>query len=319
MKAEVFKSFISSIMFSNVKHGLYVFAWLEVDGRPKLKKFLIDENLRSQLIAMVDAEVKEKYIEGEVEIDSSDNIADKRRILYEFQQTESYAPFGIVNEWRGISEQYTEVDQKYLRGLLFRINRNDDEVWVYQRIYNVSLVKRSKSLLATVGKTNTYVLMDTDVLRIDSRIDVVIIGNSFFSSNISLLQKSFGFDTYIRDEAAKTIQLIDDLGIVSDTQKIMAFGDKETLSNARKLLKARNSPVLKMKKKDLLTRIKQHPRYKDKFKIQDDRIIINSQKDAGELIKMLNDDILRSELTGREYDSPSKTILEPLYGGVGAH
>lgn len=314
MDTTAFKSIINSVMFSNVKHGLSVFAWLEVDNRPRLKKFLIDDNLRSKLIAMVDSEIKERYLGEELELDSSDNIADKRRVLYEFQQTESYAPFEIINGWREVSEQYSEADQKYLRGLLFRVNRNDDEIWIYQRIYNVSLVKRSKSLLATVGKTKTYVLMDSDVLRIDSRIDVLIIGNLFFSSNIGLLQKSFGFDRYIRSEAAKTIQRIGELGVVSDTGKIVAFGDKETLSNARKLLKAKNSPVLKMKKKDLLIRIKQHPRYKDKFKVQGDKIMINSQKDAGEFIKLLNDDILRSELTGWEYDSPSKKILEPLSG-----
>ena len=311
------KSKINSIMFSGINHGLSVFAWLEDDTQPRLKQFLIDENLRSQLIQMLDREVKDRFLGDEVEVDSSENIADKRRVLYEFQQSETYAPFGVIREWDSVTEQYSESDQKKLRGLLFRINRNDDDIWVYQRVYNVSLVKRSKSLLAAVGKTNTYVLMDSDVLRIDSRIDVLVVGDSFFSSNIDLLQKSFGFDRYIRGEAAKTIQLIDELDIVSDTGKITAFGDKETLSNAKKLLQAKSSPVLKMKKRDLLTRIKKHPRYKDKFKIQNNKIIITSQKDAGEFIKLLNDDILRSELTGREYDSLSKIILEPLKVGAG--
>ena len=304
-------------MFSGINHGLSVFAWLEDDTQPRLKQFLIDENLRSQLIQMLDREVKDRFLADEVEVDSSENIADKRRVLYEFQQSETYAPFRIISQWDYVTEQYSESDQKKLRGLLFRINRNDDDIWVYQRVYNVSLVKRSKSLLAAVGKTNTYVLMDSDVLRIDSRIDVLVVGDSFFSSNIDLLQKSFGFDRYIRGEAAKTIQLIDELDIVSDTGKITAFGDKEALSNAKKLLRAKGSPVLKMKKKDLLTRIKQHPRYGVKFKIQNDKIVITSQKEAGEFIKMLNDDILRSELTGREYDSLSKKILEPLKVGAG--
>lgn len=312
------KSKINSIMFSGINHGLSVFAWLEDDTQPRLKQFLIDENLRSQLIQMLDREVKDRFLADEVEVDSSENIADKRRVLYEFQQSETHAPFRIISQWDYVTEQYSESDQKKLRGLLFRINRNDDDIWVYQRVYNVSLVKRSKSLLAAVGKTNTYVLMDSDVLRIDSRIDVLVVGDSFFSSNIDLLQKSFGFDRYIRGEAAKTIQLIDELDIVSDTGKITAFGDKETLSNAKKLLQAKSSPVLKMKKRDLLTRIKKHPRYKDKFKIQNDKIVITSQKDAGEFIKLLNDDILRSELTGREYDSLSKKILDPLKVGAGA-
>lgn len=312
MNTDAFKSKINGIMFSEAKHGLSVFAWLEINGEPKLKKLLIDEELRNQLIERLDKEIKNHYLSDEMEVDSCDNISDKRRVLYEFQQSEEYKPFAIIEEWRSVTEQYSEKDQDKLRGLLFRVNLNDEAIWLYQRMYNVSLVKRSKSILATIGKTNTYVLLDQDVMRIDSRIDVLVIDNQFYSSNIGLLQRSFGFDTYVRSEAEKTIKLIDDLNFVSDTAKIMAFGGKESLTNAKKLLKAKSSPVLKMKKKELMKKLKEHPRYKDKIKIQDNKIVITSQKDAAEFIKMLNDDILRSELTGREYDSPSKHILEPL-------
>ena len=40
---------------------------------------------------------------------------------------------------------------------------------------------------------------------------------------------------------------------------------------------------------------------------------INNQKQAIEFLKMLNDSILRSELTETEYDSSIKTELPPLY------
>ena len=43
-----------------------------------------------------------------------------------------------------------------------------------------------------------------------------------------------------------------------------------------------------------------------------DHIVISSQKEAAAFIKMLNDDIVRSELTGKEYDSSSKMLLGPV-------
>ena len=43
-----------------------------------------------------------------------------------------------------------------------------------------------------------------------------------------------------------------------------------------------------------------------------DAIVISSQKEAAAFIKMLNDDIVRSELTGKEYDSSSKMLLGPV-------
>ena len=48
------------------------------------------------------------------------------------------------------------------------------------------------------------------------------------------------------------------------------------------------------------------------FEINDGKIIISNQKQAVEFIKMLNDSILKSELTDAEYDSTVKTELAPI-------
>ena len=86
-------------------------------------------------------------------------------------------------------------------------------------------------------------------------------------------------------------------------EKFFALESKQKLTNAKKLLKARNSSVLTMDRKTLLDRLKAHSRYSAMFAFEDDHVVINSQKDAATFIKMLNDDIVRSELTGQEYDS----------------
>lgn len=127
-----------------------------------------------------------------------------------------------------------------------------------------------------------------------------------------LMQRFFGFEQYIRAGAQKTIEIIRDLDIVDSLEKFVAFENKSKLTNAKKLLKAKNSPVLQMKKNDLLENLKKHSRYKTMFKFEEDHIVISSQKEAAAFIKMLNDDIVRSELTGKEYDSSSKMLLGPV-------
>ena len=72
------------------------------------------------------------------------------------------------------------------------------------------------------------------------------------------------------------------------------------------------SSGMAMKKNDLLENLKKHSRYKTMFKFEEDHIVISSQKEAAAFIKMLNDDIVRSELTGKEYDSSSKMLLGPV-------
>lgn len=67
-----------------------------------------------------------------------------------------------------------------------------------------------------------------------------------------------------------------------------------------------------MDKRDFLASLKRHARYSQMFNVKDEHIEIHSQKDAAAFIKMLNDDIVRSDLTGQEYDSSSKSKLDPI-------
>ena len=136
--------------------------------------------------------------------------------------------------------------------------------------------------------------------------------SSVVTAKMDLMQRFFGFEQYIRAGAQKTIEIIRDLDIVDSLEKFVAFENKSKLTNAKKLLKAKNSPVLQMKKNDLLENLKKHSRYKTMFKFEEDHIVISSQKEAAAFIKMLNDDIVRSELTGKEYDSSSKMLLGPV-------
>ena len=174
-----------------------------------------------------------------------------------------------------------------------------------------SRIDRSKNIIALfVG--DTYDEIDSDIVQIDSRADVIIFSSSVVTAKMDLMQRFFGFEQYIRAGAQKTIEIIRDLDIVDSLEKFVAFENKSKLTNAKKLLKAKNSPVLQMKKNDLLENLKKHSRYKTMFKFEEDHIVISSQKEAAAFIKMLNDDIVRSELTGKEYDSSSKMLLGPV-------
>lgn len=311
METDEMKDILKSIMFSKIKYGLTIFAYVKENENYILKKFLINDELCSNIKSIINSVVEGKFLSEDCKVDIIDNISDDRKVFYEIVQNDDFCPFKIINNYKNVNDVYSEKEQDSLVGLLFRINLNDQEIWFYQHIYPVRMIKRSKSLYAMLNG-NTYVTLDRDILKIDSRFDFLIINESIITSNIKLLQTSFGFDKYIRSEAEKTISIISELDIVSDTEKIFAFSDKQKLTNAKKLLKAKNSPVLNMKKDELINGLKKHPRYKDKFKFKDKKIVINSQKDVNELIKMLNDDIVRSELTNREYDSSTKYILEPL-------
>lgn len=312
MTAVEMKESIQRVFKTGLTHGVSAFAYIKTEADPVMKKFLMTDELRNNLSELLDAIVERRFLSEEAELDSADNIADNRKILYEVIQNSDYSPFAFLSDFRSVSGQYTEADQDALVGFFFRANINEDSIWLYQQVYQARLIKRSRSLYAALLQNHTYEPLSHDVLKIEDRIDIVIIGDSIITDNISLLQNTFGFEKYVRSEASETIQLIDSMDLVSGIEILQGLSKKEKLTNAKKLMKAKKSPVLQMNRTELITAIQRHPRYKDKFVIETEHIVLRTQKDAREFMKMLNDDIVRSELTNQEYDSSAKTMLAPV-------
>ncbi len=311
MEKEQIQSRIKSVVDANGSFGLSLFAYLAGDVGCEIKPIVMTSALKNKLKVMIETSLSSGILSEDAEFDTSDNIADNRKVFYVVNQTEEYQPFKFLEAIHQSTNRYTDENKKNLIGFFIGLNINNSRVWVYQHLYSMARLDKSKHIFAILTGT-TYDEVSKDLMQIDSRIDVVIADGSIITRKLDLLQRQFGFESYIREGAKQTIQLIDDLGIVTGLEKFVAYGDKEKLTNAKKLLKAKNSPVLRMEKKTLLANIEKHRRYSKMFKIEDDQILISSQKEASAFIKMINDDYVRSELTGQEYDSSTKAVLEPL-------
>lgn len=304
---------LREILTGTSKHGLEMFTCLKEPEKLVIKRFSITDDLRNRVSNNLDKAIEGMFLSEETVIDSSENIADNKNVLYEIIQDDKYQPFTFLKAYNSVTEYYDATeDRSHLLGFMVRLNMNEKAVWVYQHVYSASRIDRSRNILAFFNNHKIYDEIKRDVVQINSRVDFLIMGDSIFSSKIELLQKYFEFEKYIRSGAKRTIELISRMDIVTDLGKFFALESKVKLTNAKKLLKASNSPVLKMDGHILIERLKRHPRYSQMFKFQDKHIIIESQKAASSFIKMLNDDIVRSELTGQEYDSSSKLRLEPI-------
>lgn len=294
---------------SDDNYGLEVFALLHKD-KFLIEKFQINSRLEDLLKEKVKNLLNSNYLTDEFLLDSVDNIADNKKIFYEIQQNSDYFPFSFLNTNFDELEKYAEKEQPNLKGFFIKINRNDNYFWLYQHKYSVTLINRETSLLACFNGS-VYEPMDCDVVRFDSRIDFVIIKNSIITKNITLLQNSFGFETYVRNEADKIIEIIKKLDFVSNITSLSNLSNGQKLTTAKKLIKLKTSPVLSISKKVLFAKIKEDEIYNKLIKFDEtgNKIIISSQKSVKNLLKMLNDEYLISRLTGTSYESSSKNIV----------
>ena len=141
---------------------------------------------------------------------------------------------------------------------------------------------------------------------------MLILEGHILTDKTDLLQNKFGFDQVIRNEAEQIVEEIMNMDILSNPEKLKLFSKKEKLTNAKKIMKVKNSPIIKMDKTELVSRIKKHPRYREMVKIENGKIITGTEKELKAFIKLINDDLVKSELSDVEYDSPSKKVLDPL-------
>lgn len=296
----------------DAEYGLSAFAVLINDGALSLRKFLLDDSLGDRTKTLLEDILRSRYMNESIELDSVENIDDNRKVYYEIVQDDEYYPFAFLDTYQTVTESYGEQAIDQLTGLAFRLNINETAIWLYQQISYPQIIKRSKNLYAILQRNAIYTPLEKDVLKIEKKIDCLIIGPSIITSNIELMQRQFHFESYTRREAKQTIDLISELEIVDNIDRFIALGEQKALTHAKKLMKAKHSPVLRMEKSVLLRKLATLPRYKDKLEIKDGRIRISNQKQALEFLKMLNDSILRSELTDAEYDSSVKTELPPL-------
>lgn len=306
MTKEEYLEVVMSIS-QNSNHGISIFACVKGNDTITLKNFVVQERLENKIDELMVDTLKEKYITNDFDYESIDDIYDNKKALYYFTQNSEFSPLGFLENISGISD-FTDQDQENLFGFAIRLNIDSKYMWLYQQVYPVSLIANRK-LLYFWNFEGRYDQFQGNLYRIDKRIDIIIINNELFTSNISLLEKKFGFERYVRSEAKETIRRIEELKLVSDLSKIESYESKDKLTYARKLMKVKNSPVLHMTKERLISKIGQISRYRNTITVENEKIVIKTQKDVVNLLKLLNDDILKSELTEEEYESSTKNLL----------
>ena len=95
--------------------------------------------------------------------------------------------------------------------------------------------------------------------------------------------------------------------MLEETDKVNNFFNDYKFK--KKLVKIKGSKVLKMNREEILRRVSTDNIYNKIIKIENEKIKIESKKDFNNFMKLLNDDILISNITNTTYDTTAKTEM----------
>ena len=100
------------------------------------------------------------------------------------------------------------------------------------------------------------------------------------------------------------VNQIESIDMIEKTEEINEYLDDYKIK--KKIAKIRGSKVLQMDKTIIINRVLEDDYYKKNIKIENGNIKIKTKKDFNVFLKLLNDDILKSNITSTTYDASSK-------------
>lgn len=299
-------------------------AYIVAKTEPRLRKMILDEgkinssNYKHMVRDAILNVLSEKYLNDEVECVSGENIADNQRKYYMIPQSEKYRPFDYLKlQGPDIPEfKFDQIDDA--AGIIFWFRIEENEFWVYQHLWSIMVPNKKKmNLLSRLQKYENhdyFIEQKEPLITIACKADVLIMQGCIITSNIGLMQKSFGFRDFIVATADKSVERVRDKALVANPEKLEEYINRgKTNKYAKKMMRIANSKVLDLSKEKLMERVHTLERWKDKFEEnQDGLIILNTFQQVEDLIDLLDERYTRSDVTNQEYDTEVKAVAKPV-------
>lgn len=313
--ADSIKKLISSITEAPDKCGFDVYIITKTEPQLKKMGFLEDksDNLNNKLKQTIFDGLTEKY--SAAEYVSVDRIADEQMKMYLIPISEDYDPLSVLNTVPG---SFSQKDIHDATGIAYSIRIMEKHLWAYQHLWSILIPNKSrKNLMAKLISNNegdVFAEMNESIITFTEKIDLLVVDNYIVSSDYKLLQKSFGFQTYIQKQADRTISAIEGKSILTSTEKLWDYikrGNGKP-KYAKKMLRISNSKVLNMDTVILWENIHKSARWNGKLKEENGKFVIEHYTDVELLIDLLDERYTRSEITGEEYDTDVKQIASPI-------
>lgn len=280
-----------------------------------------DENTSTSLLLAYQKLINSRFskLSNDSVIDLS--CADDRLdAVYKYDLTDiplQFAAMKIALELADADEKnafnFLKDDLSNIQGLIIVIGDAERKLVLYKQNYPISLLKRDNFMMVPVPHSTRFVRLDKDILRIDINFQYSLFEDNIYIFDLNKLESLIGYDGIIKKEAEKSIEAIKEMGLLEDVQPLR--DDIDDITFSRKLTKVyKDSKVIgKVENRLIVLFVKQHAYFRNhpiKVNHSGDKLVIDTKVSKNALIKLLNDDLLYSELTKSEYESVAKNNIE---------
>jgi hypothetical protein len=190
-----------------------------------------------------------------------------------------------------------------VKALVVKVSSAAASATFFKQVFPVSIVRREQILLS--WRTNRFEILNEDVLKILSGFDVMLMDDEFYVANLRRFEKEFAFEQVAKKAMNTVVQMVIGMDLVNDVKGHLANLDVPK----QHVLRAKHSPAFSMESQAIIEFVSNHPTYG--LRVVDGKIHLASKASVRYLFKLLNEDILKSELTQTVYDARAKDVFQP--------
>ena len=202
---EQIRTLLSSLSADQCHCGLDVFVVMK--SEPKLNIMSLSENtnhegktFRDVLKEMIFSVITDSFLSIDAEYTDGTRLADNQHKFLIINQSGAFTPFLFLNNSNS-NTVFAADNLSDVCGLIFKIRKDTNTIWCYQHLWSIMVPNKKKnSLMARLNRFENHTVFEEqsdDLLTISKKIDILIIDGHLITSNITLLQKYFGFQDYI--------------------------------------------------------------------------------------------------------------------------
>lgn len=315
MNLNELKGVISNIVNNKDAYLLSLYPILNNDNNQDLIRFAdISKEAGEELKNLVLENLRDKFLKNSNLYYSPITEADDRKnaaYSYDLQNK----PVGlnvlgtILNKPDQTQFSFNKDDFDNITGFVIRLDNGVTKFTLYKHHHHLSTM-RADSTFGIIKSDHRFVKMNDDVIKLSGKVDVIQIEESLIVTDLQGLERTFGYEEAIRGQAAQNIQLIESIGLLKDISQLTEMA--QDLVIAKKIMKIKaSSPVLTLPVASVIDFVTRHPPIMKKFKVSaDGKLDLHTQISRNLFLKLINDDLLTSELTKIFYSGLAKDKMD---------
>lgn len=190
-----------------------------------------------------------------------------------------------------------------VKSLVVKVSSSTASATFYKQVFPFSVVRRQQMLLR--WGTDRFEVLNEDILKILPGFDLMLMDDEFYVSSLPHFEKDFSFKAIAEKAMNGVVDTVVAMELVNDVKGYLTKLDLPK----KHILRALHSPLFQLQSQAIIAFVTNHPHYG--LDVVDGKIQLNSRNSVRYLFKLLNEDILISELTKMVYDAGAKDLFVP--------